>query len=196
MTDPPSKKMRTVLFNGIVVGQVASSDDQAEDIRRSDELIAQSGLRQKPDLALRMFGQAVAFSNVARRIYDIGLAKSPADGLAVAPFVTNSAFSIELYLKTLGQLFQRPLRGHKLLELFDALPGDAQTLIGQISTEYRARDGAPMDASFRDYLTGLNNAFVEWRYSYEHASIAQVHPFKVYVLCDVLHAACLKRQST
>ena len=92
-------------------------------------------------------------------------------------------------------MYNSPLHGHRLLDLFGALPPEAQALVNETATMYVAHDGSPMGGAFQDNLATLNTACVDWRYSYEHESVGLVSPFKIYVLCDVLHQACLARHA-
>jgi hypothetical protein len=83
------------------------------------------------------------------------------------PFVVNSAFSIELYLKTMHEAHGSPQRGHRLLSLYDALPAETRTMIEQAAVA-SAPGCLPPDETtvpfvFRDFIADLDNSFVEWR---------------------------------
>jgi hypothetical protein len=108
----------------------------------------------------------------------------------IAPFVVNSAFSIELYLKTLAQGHGNPLKGHELLKLYEALPA---TAIAAIQAEVpgcaaNRRLNEPPD--FRRYVHELNDAFVEWRYCYEKERTKAVHIEPTIFVMECLHNAC------
>jgi hypothetical protein len=104
--------------------------------------------------------------------------------------VVNSAFSIELYLKTLGQIHGKSLKGHKLVELYDSLPPEAQQAIEKAipaSAKKRKLEGK---VDFREYVTELNNTFVEWRYCYEVGQTNEVKIEPTIFAMEVLHEAC------
>ena len=61
---------------------------------------------------------ALSFSTTAAHLHRTDLLKAPRNGLSIAPFVVNSAFAIELYLKTLHELKgTNPGKEHHLLKL-------------------------------------------------------------------------------
>ena len=82
------------------------------------------------------------------------------------PAIVNAAFACEVFLKTLLRLFDIPLeKEHKLKQLYKRLPQDIQERIKAGAT---ARYGRWTDIWGQDYLDNISNAFIKWRYHYEH----------------------------
>ena len=113
---------KQIYLNGVLVGEVPNSGNDALDQEATIQILKDKGLHQETTLVQAMFRQAVSFATTSSYLYERDLTRVPRNGLSAAPFVVNSAFAIELYLKTLGQLHGAELRGHDLLKLFDALP--------------------------------------------------------------------------
>jgi len=80
----------------------------------------------------------------------------------IVPAIVCGVFSVELGLKTLILRAGGKPAGHDLAKLFGVLDQATQTAIIKAS-------GVP-DPQFRSDLAGIANAFVEWRYIYEHSS--------------------------
>lgn len=182
--------MKTIYVNGVAVGQVPATGDVEKDIEVAQQFLKDKGLYKETSLVESMFRQALSFCNTSAYIYERDLLKTPRNGLGVAPFVVNSAFSIELYLKTLGQIHGRSLRGHKLLELYDSLPAEAHQAIEKaipISAQKRKLEGK---IDIRAYISDLNNTFIEWRYCYEAGRTNVVHIEPTIFVMEALHEAC------
>ena len=79
------------------------------------------------------------------------------------PFTVNAAFACELYTKAILIYISADgtiARGHKLDELFSALPKDAQS---QIETRFNKK----LKHDLHSLLAEISTAFVEWRYAFE-----------------------------
>ena len=79
------------------------------------------------------------------------------------PFTVNAAFACELYMKAIlihNSADGTIARGHKLDELFNALPKDAQN---QIETCFNKK----LKHDLHSLLAEISTAFVEWRYAFE-----------------------------
>lgn len=73
------------------------------------------------------------------------------------PIITNMAFACELFLKSLLKRDGKQTRGHKLIELFEALKDELKDdIIGSEESE-----------EFKCNLSKISNLFVDWRYVYE-----------------------------
>lgn len=73
------------------------------------------------------------------------------------PIITNMAFACELFLKSLLKRDGKQARGHKLIELFEALKDELKDdIIGSEEPE-----------EFKCNLSKISNLFVDWRYVYE-----------------------------
>ncbi|CAB3752987.1 hypothetical protein [Paraburkholderia solisilvae] len=185
---PPQTK--NLYLNGIYIGDVPATGDNRKDAEVAHAYIKNKGLGREVTLVQRMFGQACSFANTAAYLYRNDLARAPRNGLSMAPFVVNMAFSIEVYLKTLGQIHGATLRGHELLKLFDALPVGAQPAIGG-ATRKVAEHSSEKYPAVRDCIAELNGAFVEWRYLYEKPDSNEVKIQHAIFVGGVLHEACV-----
>lgn len=79
------------------------------------------------------------------------------------PFTVNVAFACELYMKAIlihNSADGTIAKGHKLDELFNALPNDAQN---QIETLFNKK----LKHDLHSLLEEISTAFVEWRYAFE-----------------------------
>ena len=177
-------RTRTVNFGGKPVGTIEASGDFEKDAQSVMQLLQQKGLRKEISKLQRMFHQAYAFARIAADIYKKGLVTNPNN---TPPFVVNSAFSIELYLKTVAQIYGKTLRGHDLIELFDALPQRAVNAIGdQIA---KSKDIGDIKA-FRKALDANRRAFECWRYLYENSQQKKFEIQSAISVMKVLHDLC------
>ncbi|WP_157498904.1 hypothetical protein [Lysobacter sp. Root604] len=185
------KILKVHTANGDVIGEITSTGDPLEDAKLADELFNNLGLGTKKDsAALSIRKQARSFSKVTHHIYDtIGLLRTQSAAY-LAPFVTNAAFALELYIKALAREHGTSLRGHKLADLYRGLP---QAAIEEIAIAYLAvesrhdLEGAQPDIEL--FLTEINDAFVEWRYAYENKSGLSVKVNRIMFLLDTLDLA-------
>lgn len=181
---------KTVLLNGIVVGEVESTGDLERDTDALRQFLKDKGLHKDVSLFQAMFNQAVAFANTSAYLYERDLRRSPRKGASVVPFVVNSAFSIELYLKALAQKHGVALRGHELIKLHKALPSQAHSEIQMVMPRCAANRALGEEPDFPAYLRGLNNTFVDWRYCYELDRTGPVHIEPTIFVMEVLHESC------
>ena len=63
-------------------------------------------------------GQANAFAEVSNGLYKRDLKNPPFKGSSVPTFEVNASFSIELYLKTIHDVYGNKIRGHHLSIIF------------------------------------------------------------------------------
>lgn len=135
---------------------------------------------------------AVAFANTAAFLYDRDLKTVPPRRLvSIVPFIVNSAFAIELFLKALHEKFGSPKRGHKLLLLYDQLPQEALDRIQSASATIAVKTSPPVYYEPRRVLVTLNSAFEDWRYLYERDNLGPIHMEPTINVLKVLHQACL-----
>ncbi|MES1982101.1 MAG: HEPN domain-containing protein [Pseudomonadota bacterium] len=186
-----SPQMKTVMLNGIAVGEVASTGDMERDVAVMRQFLKDKGLYEEVTPFQATLNQAVAFANTSALLYERDLRRLPRKGVSVVPFVVNAAFSIELYLKALTQKHgQKPPKGHELVKLFERLPAAALSAIGEVTprcAENRALREAP---TLKAYLETLNSAFIEWRYCYELERTGIIHIEPTIFVMEVLHEAC------
>jgi hypothetical protein len=181
--------MHELVLNGVVVGEVEVTGDSDTDAALALQFLKDKGLYKKPDPLKAMFGQALSFATTASYIRNKDLLRSPWNGLSVAPFIVNSAFSIELYLKTLAKIYNQPRTGHDLLELFDSLPPEARQGIDAVLPGLK--DWAPAGGvDLRTCISELKTAFVDWRYLYENTAKKEIKIDRVIFVLKVLDETC------
>ena len=105
---------KTVLVNGVPIGDRRPTGDAMRDIALIHDMMRKRGIHKEISKADGIMQHAVSFSTTARLLYDRGLAgDKPHDIFAAVTFAVNSAFAIELYFKTLGEIYgtRHELRG-------------------------------------------------------------------------------------
>lgn len=192
----PEFTNKTFYFNGVPIGELPMTGDADVDIEIARKFLKEKGLYKETELVPAMLQQAISFGKIARLIYDGNLSTVPSNPIGIIPFVVNSAFSIELYLKTLAQIHNTPLRGHKLLDLYDELSAVAKQQIEAQTKEYKTLKNFQGNIDLRAHLEDLNNAFTEWRYAYEFDKVTLVRPIDAFVVLDVLHRSCVNQPKT
>lgn len=194
--EPTKKKL---YVNGIIVGEVEATGDVQKDMELARDFLKSKGLHKEVTLTQAMFRQAVSFSTTAAYIHKRDLLTTPANGLSVAPFVVNSAFSIEIYLKTLLSLHDIVVpRKHSLLTLYDRLPDSARSVIFDAakrhSHEYQVV--VSTENQFRGFVAELDTAFEEWRYLYEKGRAGPINIWPTILVMKAVHEACKKLGAT
>lgn len=179
---------KSIKFNGVIVGKVATTGDFEQDAAAARRLLKEKGLDEEISVAQYIFNQAQSFATAAAYIYKKDLMRSPRNGSTIAPFVVNCTFSIELYLKALAQKHNVPLRGHELVKLYQALPEAALSDI-QVVIPACASQRNLIAPNIENYLNSLNNAFVEWRYAYEFEKLGVVQIEPTLFVANVLFEA-------
>ncbi|WP_315729145.1 hypothetical protein [Bradyrhizobium sp. SZCCHNS2015] len=194
--DKRAKSMKKRLhLNGVLIGEFEFTGDEAKDIQLVDKLLAERGLKQTPTLERMMFNQANSFASASADIFEKHLLMAPPNGAAMAPFVVNIAFAIELFLKTLAIQHGKKLHGHEISKLFKKLPSAAKNEIDfhlrRLSlTSQWAEEIKTMD-DLRNVLDEVDTAFVDWRYLHEDTTKKLRITFRPTIfLSEVLHAAC------
>jgi hypothetical protein len=185
--------VRTVYFNGEIVGEIPITGNDDEDLAASRRLLESKGLNQKMSLEQVMYNQAFAFAKTSAQLYDQGLKRVPRDGQLVIPWIVNSAFAIEIYLKTLGQMSGRPSRGHNISDLYSGLPDDARaSILAEIPNALRDRKFTS-EFDITAVISALNKAFVEWRYHYEVQRLPAIPIEATIVLMKAIHQVCAEK---
>ncbi|WP_144424010.1 hypothetical protein [Herbaspirillum hiltneri] len=186
----PAPGHKAVYLNGRLVGEVREGHDHTEDAELARQLMIEKGLYKKVSVEQAMFNQAMAFAATSSMLYYQKLAHLPRDGQAITPWVVNTAFSIEVYLKTVGRLFGVNTRGHKLLRIFEQLPDEAKSLIlkavGPAATFWKVEETVDVVRT----LSVLNDAFVQWRYHYEVGDLNEIFIMPAIVVATALHEVC------
>lgn len=116
--------------------------------------------------AFEMFRTGCNFSDCADLCLK-GQDRAPESNLAyITPAIVNATFSCEVFLKLLLQHEGKDIHKiHKLYDLYAKLSEDIQM---ELKEKTILRYGKWSDIWERPYLEQISNAFVEWRYSYEH----------------------------
>ncbi len=183
---------KELLLNGVVVGNVEHTGDFEKDAAACMQFLKDKGLYQKADPVKTIFRQALSFATTASHLYKHGLSIRPWNVHDVAPFVVNSAFSIELYLKTLAKHHGTALRGHDLLKLLGAQPAAARADISAVLPACRLDFPPAGNPELRECVGELANAFVDWRYLHEKVGASTVRIDRAIFVMKVMHAACKK----
>jgi hypothetical protein len=185
---------KQLYFNGKWVGEVPKTESDELDIEVASKFLSDKGLLRAPSTTLVMFNQARSFAATSAYLFERDLSKAPRNGASVAPFVVNSAFAIELYLKTLGRLHKIELRGHDLLKLFNALPSEAHKAIEQNFSKGDWQCGISTLAEFRRALKEMRGAFEEWRYLYEKERTGAIRFPQMIFAMEMLHTTCAEHE--
>jgi hypothetical protein len=189
---------KTIYVNGIVVGDVEVTGDVHRDIELIRGYLKAKGLHREVTTAQAMFRQALSFCTTAAHLYEKDLREPPRNGLSAVPFVVNSAFSIELYLKTLHHLGGSTARGHSLLALYDALSDECRDRVVRIAQQqgpgYTVE--VPSADTFRGFVAELDSAFVDWRYCYETGQANQTNIQPTIVVMKAFDEACRQLGAT
>jgi HEPN domain-containing protein len=186
------RNTRELLLNGVVVGRVEATGDFEKDAAVCLQFLKDNGLYQKTDPVKTIFRQALSFAKTASHLYRKGLSSRPWNVHDVSPFVVNSAFSIELYLKTLAQYHGTLLKGHDLLKLLGSLPAAARADINAVLPACRLEFPPVGQPELRECIAELANAFVEWRYLHEMARASAINIDRAIFVMKVMHEACKK----
>lgn len=111
------------------------------------------------------------------------------------PVIINASFACEVFLKLLLHFSGLSVeKTHNLKDLFKKLPTDMQSEIKQaMLLQY----GYWCDVWNFEYLDNISNAFVTWRYMYEHdwskSASMQIETGFLFALKDALKEKCCKR---
>ncbi|MEN0679083.1 hypothetical protein [Plesiomonas shigelloides] len=165
-----SNGTKQVIFQGKVIGTIPDCESFEESAALVDELITKKGLHNDLSKEKAIFNQAVSFGKVVMNIYHSGLSSKPWDLLIIPPFVVNSAFCVEMYLKCLLEMNGEMKSVHSLILLFDRLPQKVKLLINEKMAEMVSEFPFGSNGDFRQRLSVISNAFVNWRYIYESES--------------------------
>jgi hypothetical protein len=182
--------------NGKYVCDYDSTGEPLKDIPIIHRLMAEHGVATTDVSPEQMiFRQANSFIATSAYLFEKDICATPPNAMAVAPFVVNAAFALELYLKTIALQRGKKLHGHELVRLFDKLPAS-----GKVAIERQLEIVAPVSqwqceartlADLRSIVLDLNNAFVEWRYLHEKMGTLRQITFRPMIfLGEVLHETC------
>ena len=157
------------------------------------QFLKDKGLHKEVMKVQGMFRQALSFVTTSAYLHKQDLLTAPRNGLSVAPFVVNSAFSIELYPKTLHELQGTdPGKEHDLAKLYDGLTDATREVVVRHALANAKGYGIHLTTAdqFRPFVAEWANAFVNWRYCYETGNTRRVHIQTAIVVMKSVHEAC------
>ena len=97
------------------------------------------------------------------------------DGDGMSVLGTNGCFAVELYLKFLmvidsfdiSTLSGTHPKGHSLDLLYDYLKNQNVNFVNDLELEYSKSQYKSTNTNLKDFLTGIRDYFIDWRYSYD-----------------------------
>lgn len=181
---------KTIMLNGVAVGEYDSTGDLEADAETVTRFLKENGLHKETTPFSAAFSQALSFATTSKYLLENDLSRTPRNGASVVPFVVNSAFSIELYLKALSLKHGSALHGHELVKIYEGLPVNAKAEIEEMALRCAVDNDAGRAHNFVEFLRELNNAFVDWRYAFEKERLGIVHIEPAIFVMRVLHEAC------
>ncbi|MGY3344703.1 MULTISPECIES: hypothetical protein [unclassified Bradyrhizobium] len=187
---------KTLYLNGKLICEYDAPADQQADIELCREMLKQRGLWETIGRERVLFNQAFAFANASAMIWTQKLGPSPVrDGHAAVPFVVNSSFATELYLKAIALVNGKKLHGHELDHLFKKIPSAGHTVIERKLEEQIPKDQWESTIRSMSDLRGLfqrhRDTFKDWRYLHEHEHVGEFRFRDAIFAMQVLHEACL-----
>lgn len=188
---PNAHEYRDIIRNGVIVGRVAKTGTIADEVAAAHQLLKDKGLQSKTSRAQQMYEIACAFADTAAQLHKTGFRGGKQHHLAVVPFVVNSAFSIEVFLKTLAYVHCVEIgRVHELSDLYKILPEQVKLDISAALPDAASQHGLSADIDFSQILEGISDAFVKWRYIYERIDFATFGIPETIAAMMVLHRVC------
>lgn len=133
---------------------------------------------------IRLQAGAQGFRNAFFIIYNSMMSKEGCeswfqDGDGMSVLGTNGCFSIELYFKFLmvigsfngGTLSGDHIKGHSLDDLYDELNNQNPQYVSDLESLYSQSKYKHSNATLRDFLSGIRDYFIDWRYSYDSGTL-------------------------
>ena len=182
---PPKR----LLVDGNLSGYVPASETMEQQVDAAFASVkAMRG--EVVQVEIKMFRQALSFARTSSMLYNSGLKRPPRDFLVVAPFVVNTAFALELYLKTLGRQYGAVLHGHDLCALFSELPVGAKDVIAKHLQDVSEAGHVSSLQCLHDVLQKGRSAFVGWRYLYEDNFNSEIPIQPLISAVEILDQSC------
>lgn len=179
-----------VHHDGQVIGEFESTGDFAQDQAIVERMFREAGHASTKRSRVELVEcQAEAFATIAFELFNKAMLLKE-DGFVYAiTCVVNATFGIELYLKALAMKHGKELRGHKLLDLYGALPDIAKDRIDIAANTAAKRYDLPLPLDVPLFLNGLNDVYSTWRYAYEGRIEGEVGITQALLLLDALSLA-------
>jgi hypothetical protein len=186
---------KTLYLNGKAICEYEAPEDYQAEIELCSEVLKRRGLWETITTEKTLFNQAVAFASVSAMVWEQKLGPSPTrDGHSAVPFVVNSSFATELYLKAIALLNGKKLHGHELDQLFKKIPSAGLAVVEEKLAEQIPHDHWQSTIRSMADLRGLfqrhRDTFKEWRYLHEHHRLGEFHFRDAIFAMQVLHNAC------
>jgi HEPN domain-containing protein len=187
---------KTIYLNSAAVGEIIATGDPEQDMKAAQELLKEKGLYKEINKIDAMHSQANSFANTAKELYERDLKTTPIkNNMSMVPFVVNSAFSIEIYLKTLHIISGNKIKGHSLLSLYNSLDEKLKTIIQgaaqDLSHHYTLED----EEDIVSCIKSLDKAFEQWRYAYEYEKLSYIGFQTSRFVYHVLHESCCRARN-
>lgn len=184
---------RDVLLDGKIVGWFESTGDEEKDLVLARAKIRESGLEHSPlPRWMLIRQQAMDFRDACGLIMNYDLGTRPPDRRPLSiPYVVNTAFCLELYLKALSLRHGNEQRGHDLLKLYDRLPKAARVAIASKIADAQQEAHYPGPVDVRALLAVIKDNFSQWRYAHEYSELRTAQMADLYLLRALFHRACL-----
>lgn len=186
---------RQLMVNGQAVGWFDATGDSQQDLELARAKLKELG-QEQPVLPRWMLirQQAIDFREACGLImnYDLKVRSRDRRPLSI-PYVVNSAFCLELYLKALSLRHGNEQRGHDLLKLYDRLPQAAKTAIIRSIPDAQQETGYADPIDVRDLISLIKDNFEQWRYIHDHDELGTVPYNELYLLRSLFHRACLNK---
>ena len=186
---------KTLYLHGKPICTYEAPADAAAERDLCRNLLRERGLWKPASTEGTIFRQAVAFANTAALVYEKDLSTQPTkNGHSAGPFVVNSAFATELYLKTLGLLYGEKLHGHDLDKLLGGIPRAGLSAVGQKLSQLAPQDRWSSNIKTIDDLKTVmkrhRNTFKNWRYLHEREQVEEFNFREAIFAMQVLHETC------
>jgi hypothetical protein len=151
---------KTLYLNGKAICNYEAPPDSKAEMELCRRLLKERGLWTLVSAETVIFNQAVAFANTAALVYERDLSTQPIkNGHSAGPFVVNSAFATELYLKTLGLLYGKEMHGHDLAKLFREIPQEGLKAVEKKLAELAPKDGWLGNIATKDDFSAVGSNF-------------------------------------
>ncbi|WP_343649462.1 hypothetical protein [Stenotrophomonas sp.] len=184
---------RDLLVDGKVVGWIDATGDEDKDLELARAKIRELGLERPPLPRWKIIRQqAMDFRDACGLVmrYDLGERPPERRPLSV-PYVVNTAFCLELYLKALSLRHGNEQWGHDLLSLYDRLPKAAKAAIESSIPDAQSEAHYTRPVDVRRLLTLVKDNFSQWRYAHDYTELRTAQMDELYLLRALLHRACL-----
>jgi hypothetical protein len=186
---------KTLYLNGNIVCEYDAPVDQQADIELCRDLLKQRGLWSPISKERMIFNQAVAFANASAIIWERDLSTTPTkNGNSAVPFIVNSCFATELYLKTVALVNGKIVHGHELDKLYAKIPAPGirtiETKFGEMVPNDRWQSTLKTAPDLKALFRRHRDAFVNWRYLHERSRLGEFYFKDAIFAMEVLHETC------